>query len=80
MVVIELEFSLQILENCTHFKFHANPCSGIPVFLADRQGQADLMKLIDTFSNFASRPTMMQARVYSYLDFSNLITRCLYNS
>jgi len=50
-----LEFSRQIFEKHTQTKFHKNPSNGDRVVpCGQRDGQADMKKLIVAFLNFAN--------------------------
>jgi hypothetical protein len=53
-ILMNLEFSKQILEKSSNIKFHENPSSGSRIFHAD--GRRDMAKLIVAFRNFANTP------------------------
>jgi hypothetical protein len=62
-VFMKLEHSQQIFDTCSSIKFHEPPLSGrrvVPYGRKDGQtdGEADRMKLMVTFRNFANAPEM----------------------
>jgi hypothetical protein len=53
-ILMELEFSQQIIEKCLNSKFNQNPYSGSRVVHAE--GRTDRMKLTVAFRDFANAP------------------------
>jgi hypothetical protein len=56
-ILKKFEFSRQIFEKCSNIRFHETSSSGSRVVPCGRtDGQADVMKLIIAFRNFAVAP------------------------
>jgi len=73
-ILMKLEFSRQIVEKYSDFKFHKNPSIGSRVFHAD--GRTDMTKLIVTFRNFANAPKKTQiVKIFLIIFISNIITQ-----
>jgi hypothetical protein len=55
---MKLEFSGQIFEKCSDFKFHEHTSGESRVIPTQTDGQTDMTKLIVAFCNFVNAPRM----------------------
>jgi len=68
-ILMKRVFSRHIFEKCTNIKFQENTSSGSRVYSCGRiDGQADMMKLLITFRNFAYAPKNECKREYAERD------------